>query len=165
MPLERKVNRVTNLKNKMSKKQKSLAVVLLLSIICLSSFGVASWYLGYDSSITGFIIQSEAVTFGDDFGMTEINTNSAGASKLENLTIDNPDGAVNLTLTIVEDIIDVADLCDNEGDVTFEIEYLGQPVADGEVITIVSGESGFGVTTTAIQSSCPQEAGVKLILS
>lgn len=157
---------VKKLIKKMTSKERKVLATLGILILGLSSLGTAAWVLGYEgSSATGFIVQSEGVSYGDNFGVDSISTTSQGFNKTENITISNGNGEYNLTADIQINNVDVpGDLCNNSGDAFVIVEYNGRIINDGDNLTIRSGDSVIDVTTKLVPQACPQQINTTVSL-
>ena len=149
--------------NMKTKKQKIvLSSITLLLLIGLVSAG---WVLFFNG-MTGLVISSSVpLTFSTTMTESEIDTTSSGYEKIEYVNLTNSDGDIPVNVTLLETITDAQDSCDNSGDVVFEVEYKGVPIANGESVTITSGATALEITTTAEQYSCPQNASLEVTLN
>ena len=140
----------------------------LLGIVLLSGGVLATWYLGYASGITGLSIAStsEGVVFSDDFTISNIDTTTNDFVKSELIYINNSNGELDYEITIVEIVTDVTnDTCDPSGDVSYDIDYEGISLSDGDEFTLVTGSSVLNVSLTAKQFSCPQDYELEVNLN
>ncbi len=148
----------------MSKKEKSLAVVLLVSIVILSTFAGAVWFNGFSGSPTGMIINSEGIIWGDNFNIENLTLGNVSQSITHNVTITNPDGMFPLRVNVTTVIIDVVDSCDGTNDLNSTLEFNGLSVDHGDVIAIPEGDSVLEITSNAKKYSCPGSISTTLSL-
>ena len=144
----------------MSRNEKRFAVMLLSMIVVLSTFGAAAWYLGYDPiTPTGFVVSSSGAVYGDNFGITAIDSTDVNQTKTEAITINNGNGPYDLTASFDTTVLDSdeADGCIINDDTSATASFEGMNVYDGKVITIPSGVSELSVTTTILPHACPLE--------
>lgn len=149
---------------KIMKKNKKITLGLLL----LLGVGLVAgaWVLGYNSTLSGFIISSEGVEWSSDFSITSNDTTNNSISKIETLSVSNPDGAFDLQAEIIiNNTDDETDSCNNTDDVSVNVTFDGAEITDGEIVTIDGGDSDFLIETKALRRSCPQAINTQLILT
>lgn len=142
-------------------------LALSLGLILLMGVGVfAIWQFSHTAN-TGLVVTStgNGLSFTDNFTTTNIDTTSAMYNKTESIVIINSDGATPLSVAMATNIVDVADGCNNTGDINVSANYNGQPVQNGSNISVISGQSFFNVTTTAKIFSCPQSVNTQVNLT